>query len=64
MHCDLELRSITLAQGHATPLSEKQQLCEILSRSKMAVRDMLLILTKGICVLWPWTWEYYLGLRS
>ena len=39
MHCDLDLGDMTLGQGHDTPLSHGQQLCEILSRSNMAVRS-------------------------
>ena len=37
MHLDLE--GMTLGQGHETPLGHGQQLCEILSRSNMAVRS-------------------------
>ena len=33
VHCDLDLGDMTLGQGHDTPLSHGQQLCEILSRS-------------------------------
>ena len=33
MHCDLDLRDMTLDQGHDIPLDHGQQLCEILSRS-------------------------------
>ena len=36
--CDLDLRDMTLAQGHDTPLGHGQQLCEMLSRSILAVR--------------------------
>ena len=39
VHCDLDLGDMTLGQGHYTPLSPGQQLCEILSRSKMAVKN-------------------------
>ena len=38
MSCDLEIRDITLGQGHDTPLCQ-QQLCEILSRSNLALRS-------------------------
>ena len=34
----LDLGDMTLGQGHDTPLGHGQQLCEILSRSNMAVR--------------------------
>ena len=39
MHCDLDLGDVTLDQGHDTPLGHGQQLCEIWSRSKLAVRS-------------------------
>ena len=39
MHFDLDLRGMTLGQGYNTPLGHGQQLCEILSRSNMAVRS-------------------------
>ena len=39
MHCDLDLGDMTLGQGHDTPLSPGQQLCEIISRSNLAVRS-------------------------
>ena len=39
MHCDLALGDLTLGQGHDTPLGHGQQLCEILSRSNIAVRS-------------------------
>ena len=38
MHCDLGLGDMTLVQGHDTPLGHGQRLCEILSRSNMAVK--------------------------
>ena len=37
VHCDLNLGDMTLGQGHDTPFDHGQQLCEILSRSFMAV---------------------------
>ena len=37
MHFDLDLGDITLGQGHDTPLGHGRQLCEILSRSNMAL---------------------------
>ena len=39
MYCDLDLRDMTLGQGHGTPLGNGQQLCEILSRSNMAAKS-------------------------
>ena len=39
MHCDLDLGGMTLGQDYDTPLGHGQQLCEILSRSNMAVRS-------------------------
>ena len=39
MHYDLDLGGMTLGQGHDTPLDHGQQLCEILSRSNVAVRS-------------------------
>ena len=39
VHCDLALGDMTLGQGHDTPLGHGQQLCEILSRSHLAVRS-------------------------
>ena len=39
MCSDLDLRDMTLVQGHDAPLCHGQQLCEILSRSNMAVRS-------------------------
>ena len=38
VHCDLDLGVMTLGQGHYTPLGHGQ-LCEILSRSHLAVRS-------------------------
>ena len=37
--CELDFGDMTLGQGHDTPLGHGQQLCEILSRSKMAVKN-------------------------
>ena len=39
VHCDLDLGDMTLDQGHDTPLGHGQQVCEILSRSNLAVRS-------------------------
>ena len=39
VHCDLGLGGMTLGQGHEIPLGRGQQLCEILSRSNMAMRS-------------------------
>ena len=52
---------MTLSQGHATPLGHGQQLCEILSRSSMAVRsygpdmDFGYVCTVTLTLeVWPW----------
>ena len=39
VHFDLDLGGMTLGQDHDTPLGNGQELCEILSRSNMAVRS-------------------------
>ena len=39
VHCEHDLRDMTLGQGHDTPLGKGQKLCEILSRSNLAVRS-------------------------
>ena len=39
VHCDLDLRDMTLRKGHDTPLGHEQQLCEILSSPNLAVRS-------------------------
>ena len=39
MHYDLDLGNMPLHQGHDTPLDHGQPLCEILSRSNMAVKS-------------------------
>ena len=39
VHCDLDLGEMILGQGHDTPLHHGQQLCDILSRSNLAVRS-------------------------
>ena len=39
VHCDLDLRDITLGQHHDALLSHGQQVCEIFSRSNLAVRS-------------------------
>ena len=39
MQCNLDLRDKTLGHGHDTPLGHGQQLCEILSRSNMAMKS-------------------------
>ena len=39
VHCDLDLGGMTLGQGHDTPLSHGQQLCEILSRMDKRLRS-------------------------
>ena len=62
VHYDLDLVGMTLGgQGHDTPLSNVQQLCEILSRSNFAVRSYGLDTDFGYeCTvtltleIWPW----------
>ena len=61
VHCDLDLGGMTLGQGYDTPLGHGQQLCEILSRSNMAVRSYGLDMDSGyVCTVtltlevWPW----------
>ena len=39
VHYDLDLGHMTLGKGHDTLLGHGQQLCEILSRSNLAVRS-------------------------
>ena len=39
VHCDHDLRDMTLGQGHDTPLGNGKQLCEILSGYNLAVRS-------------------------
>ena len=39
VHCDLDLRDMTLGQGHDTTLGHGQQLCEILTIFTLAVRS-------------------------
>ena len=38
VHCDLDIRDMTLGQDHDTSMCHGQQVCEILSRSKLAER--------------------------
>ena len=61
VHCDLDLGDITLGQGHNTPLGHGQQLCNILSRSNLAVRsygsdtDFQYVCTVTLTLeIWPW----------
>ena len=61
VHCDLDLGDMTLGQGHDTPLRHGQQLCEILSRSNLAVRsygpdtDIQYVCTVTLTLeIWPW----------
>ena len=61
MHCDLDLGDMTLGQGHDTPLGNGHQLCEIFSRSNVAVRSYgpdtdfgyVFIVTLTL-EIWPW----------
>ena len=61
VHCDLDLGDMTLGQGHDPPLGHGQQLCEILSRSNLAVRsysqdtDFQYVCTVTLTLeIWPW----------
>ena len=61
VHCDHELGDMTLGQGHDTPLGHGQQLCEILSRSNLAMRrhgpdtDFGYVRTVTLTLeIWPW----------
>ena len=39
LHCDLDLRDMTLGQCHDTPLGHGQQLCKVVFKSNMAMRS-------------------------
>ena len=39
VHCDLDIGDMTLGQGRDTPLGNGQRLCEILSRSNLAMKS-------------------------
>ena len=61
VHFDLDLGGMTLGQVRDTPLGHGQQLCEILSRSNMAVRsygpdtDFGYVCTVTLTLeVWPW----------
>ena len=61
VHCDLDLGDMTMGQGQDTPLGHGQQLCEILSKSNMAVRsygqdtDYQYMCTVTLTLeIWPW----------
>ena len=61
VHSGLDLGDMTLGQGHNTPLGHGQQLCEILSRSNLAVRsygldtDFQYVCTVTLTLeIWPW----------
>ena len=61
VHCDLDLRDMTLGQGHDTLLGHGQQLCEILFRSNLAVRsydpdtNFQYVCTVTLTLeIWPW----------
>ena len=64
VHCDLDLGDMTLCQDHDTPSGHGQQLCEILSRSNMAVRsyspdtDFGYVFTMTLTLeIWPYRGE-------
>ena len=61
VHFDLDHGNLTLDQGHDTPLGRVQQVCEILSRSNLAVRsygidkDFSYVCTVTLTLeTWPW----------
>ena len=61
VHCDHEIGYMTLAQGHDTSFVYRQQSCEILSRSNLAVRsygpdtDFQYVCTVTLTLeIWPW----------
>ena len=54
---DLDLGNITLGQGHDTSLGHRHQLCEILSRSNLAVSSYGPDMDLAICALWPWRYD-------
>ena len=58
------LWDMTLGQGHDTPLGHGQQLCDILSRSILAVRIYGPDTDFWYGALWRWPWRYDLGSRS
>ena len=39
VHCGFELRDMTLATNHDTPLGHGQHMCKILSTSNMGLRS-------------------------
>ena len=39
VHCDLDIGEMTLGEDHDTPLGDGQYVCELLSRSNLAVRS-------------------------
>ena len=57
VNCDLDLSDMTLSQVMIP-------LCDILSRSNMAVRSYVPDKVFGMCALWPWPWIYDLVSRS
>ena len=61
VQCDIDLWDMTFGQGHYTPLDHGQQLCKILSRSKLTVRSFGQDIDFGyVCnvtltlEMWPW----------
>ena len=63
VHCDLDLGDVTLGQAHDTTLGHGQQLCEIISRSNLAVRLWPGQKFLGMCALRHRPWRYDLGSR-
>ena len=54
-------RQYNLESGHDTSLGHEQELCEILSRSNLAVWHYSLHTDFLICAIWYWPWWNYLG---
>ena len=66
VHSELDLRDMTLVQGHDTPFDHREWLCK-LSRFNMTVRSLLPWDGFWVCMccdLESWTWRYDLGSRS
>ena len=63
MYCDLEIRDITLGQGHDTPLGHGIMMWNII-QIQFGRGFMLRTQNFGICALWPWPWRYDLVSRS
>ena len=65
VHCDLDLRGMTVGQGHDTPLvmvmgnpcvkcPDPTRQWGVMARTRIF----------GMCALWHWPWKYEIGWRS